>query len=264
MTTIDRLSPEENLQFYARLLCTLGWRMALCGAETRLIVQSVKVMAQDLGIGSIELALSRNSIAVKIRQGRSYCDYFKEIKSFGINMSSLVRLNKICAAVSAGEIQDPREIFRKIRSVRPHHYSRNLLIGFEALAAGAFAYLNGGDVHVCTAAIIGGLVLMYIRFTFISKGFFEIFAFMMAAFCGSSVSMLVSHFVLGADRTEVSLALMATVLLLVPGFPFMNGFLDVFKGYTEVGISRLIQASILTMAAAMGILGSFFVMHLIL
>ena len=54
---------------------------------------------------------------------------------------------------------------------------------------------------------------------------------------------------------------MATTLLLVPGFPFMNGFLDVFKGYMDVGISRLINASVLIMAAAIGLIGTVYLVY---
>ncbi|WP_286035909.1 hypothetical protein [Succinatimonas hippei] len=45
----------SDISLKAKLLCTLGWRMALCGAETRLIIQSVRQMGVDLGLSEVDL-----------------------------------------------------------------------------------------------------------------------------------------------------------------------------------------------------------------
>lgn len=67
-------------------------------------------------------------------------------------------------------------------------------------------------------------------------------------------------YVLNASADETRLAIMATTLLLVPGFPYMNGFLDIFKGYLEIGVMRLIYSIILTACAASGLLGALYLM----
>ena len=114
--------------------------MALCGAETRLIIQSVRQMGVDLGLSEVDLGLSRTGLVVKVHSGTEYCVEFKEISAFGINMSSLTELNRICLDVSAGKLKDPQEIFHAIEAVNPKHYNQKLLIVIEALAAGLFAF----------------------------------------------------------------------------------------------------------------------------
>lgn len=245
---------EYKLALKAKLLCTLGWRLAQCGAETRLIVQSVKTMAHSLGCSSIDISLTREGIIIKLRQGNKICVEFKEIKSFSINMDSLDRIHKLCLKVNSGELTDPKKIFLAIRAIRPRHYKHKHLIYIEAIAGACFAYLNGGDFAVCASAFLGGLFLMYARFMFIKRGFFEAFVFMLAAFFGSLISMLCAHYVFEADSSQVVLAATATTLLLVPGFPLINGFLDIFKGYVPVGLSRLVIAVVLIIAAAVGLL----------
>lgn len=257
--SLDQDDPRENTEEYklalkAKLLCTLGWRMAQCGAETRLIVQSVKSVAHRLGCSSIDMSLTREGIIIKLRQGNKICVEFKEIKGFAINMDSLDRLHKLCLKVASGELTDPKKIFLAIRAVRPRHYKHNHLIFIEAIAGACFAYLNGGDFAVCTSALFGGLFLMYARFMFIKRGFFEAFVFMLAAFVGSLISMLTAHYLFKSDNPQVMLAATATTLLLVPGFPLINGFLDIFKGYVPVGLSRLVIAVVLVIAAAVGLL----------
>lgn len=257
--TLVRAGAEnEELALKAKLLATLGWRLASCGAETRLIVQSVKKMAHDLGCHSVDLGISRDGIIVKLRKGHQVSVEFMEVKHFAINMDSVARLHEICLQVSEGKLTDLNKIFLAIRAVRPRHYRHQYLIVIEALAAAAFAYLNGGDLGVCLSAIMGGLVLMFCRFLFIKRGFFESFTFMLSACIGSFVSSLTAHYIFACTPEHVTLAATATTLLLVPGFPLLNGFLDIFKGYVPIGLIRLVIATVLVISAALGLLTTTF------
>ena len=255
---------EGELALKAKLLATLGWRMASYGAETRLIVQSVKKMAHDLGCHSVDLSITRDGIIVKLRRGYEVAVEFKEIKQFAINMDALARLHHICLFVSEGKLTDPKKIYHAIRAVRPRHYSRNLLIVIEAIAGGCFAYLNGGTLAVCLSAIIGGLLLMYSRFAFIKRGFFESFTFMLSACIGSLIASLVCHYGFHASQDETLIAATCTTLLLVPGFPMLNGFLDIFKGYVPIGLTRLVIAVVLVISAAVGLLTTSYLTSLLI
>lgn len=255
---------EGELALKAKLLATLGWRMASYGAETRLIVQSVKKMAHDLDCHSVDLSITRDGIIVKLRRGYEVAVEFKEIKQFAINMDALARLHHICLFVSDGKLTDPKKIYHAIRAVRPRHYSRNQLIVIEALAGGCFAYLNGGTLAVCLSAIIGGLFLMYSRFAFIKRGFFESFTFMLSACIGSLIASLVCHYGFQVSADETLIAATCTTLLLVPGFPMLNGFLDIFKGYVPIGLTRLVIAAVLVISAAVGLLTTSYLTSLLI
>lgn len=252
-------SDNEDLALKAKLLSTLGWRMASVGAETRLIVQSVKKMSHDLGCRNIDLSISRDGIMVKLRRGSNIAVDFKEIKHFAINMDSLCRLHQICLRVSNGSLSDPHQIFLAIRAVRPRHYQHKQLIFIEAIAGGCFAYLNGGNVAVCLGALIGCLFLMYYRFLFIRRGFFESFTFMLCACIGSSIAALCCHYLFNGTQSNVMLAATASTLLLVPGFPLINGFLDIFKGHVPIGLNRIVIALVLIVSAAVGLLITSFI-----
>ena len=252
-------SDNEDLALKAKLLSTLGWRMASVGAETRLIVQSVKKMSHDLGCRNIDLSISRDGIMVKLRRGSNIAVDFKEIKHFAINMDSLCRLHQICLRVSNGSLSDPHQIFLAIRAVRPRHYQHKQLIFIEAIAGGCFAYLNGGNAGVCLGALIGCLFLMYYRFLFIRRGFFESFTFMLCACIGSSIAALCCHYLFNGTQSNVMLAATASTLLLVPGFPLINGFLDIFKGHVPIGLNRIVIALVLIVSAAVGLLMTSFI-----
>ena len=48
-------------------------------------------------------------------------------------------------------------------------------------------------------------------------------------------------------------AMAASVLMLVPGFPLINAISDMVKGHMNVGISRWGHATLLTLASVIGI-----------
>ncbi len=245
----------EDLKLRARLLCTLGWRMAVAGAETRLIVQSVTTMAKTLSVTRLDLTLTRACIQVKLTSHLNEVFESRQISSFGINMRSLTLLHQICLKAAAGGYDSVEEIYHAIRAVRPRTYNHKLLILLEGLAAAAFAYLNGGTATAAAAALAGGLTVMLVRFALQRRGFYDKFVFIAAACCGCLTACLAGC-LLQCEAPEGRLAVMASILILVPGFPYMNGFLDVFKGCTDIGINRLIQSAVLTGSAALGLLGA--------
>lgn len=51
-----------------------------------------------------------------------------------------------------------------------------------------------------------------------------------------------------------NIALAASILLLAPGFAFVNSFLDSFKGYMMMGWGRWMEGSILTLATSVGVI----------
>ena len=48
-------------------------------------------------------------------------------------------------------------------------------------------------------------------------------------------------------------AMPASVLLLVPGFPLINAVADMFKGHVNTGLARWTMASLLTLSICIGI-----------
>ena len=142
----------------------------------------------------------------------------------------------------------------ELKKIGQKTYPKALIVPMEALAGGAFAFLNGGSFKVYMASVFGALILMALRFFLTKKGYFEAFCFMASAFVGGLASLLALRLFHASYQEEI-LAIIATSLILVPGFPLLNGFLDIFKGYIETGLMRSFQALILIISAAFGILG---------
>ena len=96
----------------------------------------------------------------------------------------------------------------------------------------------------------GAQILPYKRRLFCSLRFYVLSLY------GRSVTFATSLFALDATFPETKLAVMATTLLLVPGYPLMNAFWMSLRLIWKLECLDLQHAAVLTMAAATGLLGA--------
>jgi len=59
---------------------------------------------------------------------------------------------------------------------------------------------------------------------------------------------------------DPKIAMAASVLLLVPGFPLINAVSDMLKGYINMGIARWVFATLLAISVSIGIVAALTVM----
>lgn len=252
---IANASEREKLKYQCDLISRLGQILAASGAETRLILSSMTILAAAFKLKA-HCAVNRAGVFVTLDapDGNGQVFSFRRIKAFGINMTVVTYCHKLCLKAEKGEITDLKEIEDALNHLPSSGYPKPLLVFIDAAAGGAFAYLNGGGLEVIFGAFVGALVLMSLRFYLASRGFFDAFIFMASAFLGGLAAVLAAKS-LGADSNEMTLALLASSLVLMPGYPLINSFLDFFKGYIDTGITRLVQALVLIAHAGIGILG---------
>lgn len=253
-------SAPSPLHLQAKILCTLCWKLAQCGAETRLIMQCGQIMSKALGVpeDNLELGFDRTGVHIKVSTDGQSVHEYRAISHFGINMFAVSALYQLCLQVEEGHGGSLDAIYQRIKDIKLKTYPLPLITLAAAGAAACFTLLNGGTAAAALCATIGGLSLMLCRLLMLKRRYFENFAVMCAAFVGGLLAALCAH-LLTLSHTQLSLSLMATSLLLVPGFPLMNGFLDIFKGYLATGIIRLCYGLTIIFAASIGLMGAILV-----
>lgn len=75
--------------------------------------------------------------------------------------------------------------------------------------------------------------------------------FCITAFVATTISGLLLRLPTFASTPTIAMA--ASVLLLVPGFPLINAVADMFKGHINTGLARWAIASLLTLATCIGV-----------
>ncbi len=124
----------------------------------------------------------------------------------------------------------------------------SLFIGFSCACFAALADVDlGGGALVFFASSLA----MYARLQLARLHFNPIVNFFLVAFLATTISIqgLLHHL---SDTPKIVMG--SSVLLLVPGFPLINGISDMVKGYINTGIARLSFAVLLAASASAGIM----------
>ncbi|MGM1330357.1 threonine/serine exporter family protein, partial [Klebsiella michiganensis] len=105
---------------------------------------------------------------------------------------------------------------------------------------------DGALVTFCAST-----VAMYIRQVLTHRSMHPQINFCLTAFVATTISGLMLR--LPAFVSTPTIAMAASVLLLVPGFPLINAVADMFKGHINTGLARWAIASLLTLATCIGV-----------
>jgi uncharacterized membrane protein YjjP (DUF1212 family) len=164
--------------------------------------------------------------------------------------SAAVKLGEDLAqgVVRAAELPEALERVRRIGAP----YPVLVTLAAAACAAGAFAALLGADLRaialVCVAAAIGQGVRVAAHRHTASGTVVTLLASLASVFVAAVGIRL-------GVRDHAAVALIASVIHLVPGVPLINGFLDVVSArHVPTGLVRVTQASFLFSIIALALL----------
>ncbi len=112
--------------------------------------------------------------------------------------------------------------------------------------------MNKGGWDGALVTFIASTLAMYVRQTLTQRHLHPQINFCLTAFVATTVSGLLLALPPFAGTSAVAMA--ASVLLLVPGFPLINAVADMFKGHVNTGLARWAMASLLTLATCIGVI----------
>ena len=228
----------------------LGYRLAMCGAETYRVEESINRILQSYGIAS-EVFVIPNCMHISIHTSDGQTlTRMRRIGQHGNDLDAVERYSglsrRICGEKPAPEIA--MQWLEDADSQRRYYKFPMYLLG-NALGAFGFAFLFCGSLTdaLCSAfcGILVGLVNHFME-KWGANPFFRIItaAFIMAIPAyGLSAAGLVpnSH-----------AAVIGALMILVPGLLFTNAMRDIIYGDTNSGINRVVQVSLIAMAIALG------------
>ena len=146
---------------------------------------------------------------------------------------------------------DINYLYTILKNIEPNYYNRWLVVIMVGLACSSFAYLQGGDLLSLVTTFAASSIAMFTRQELAKRRFVMIITFGITAFVATLIAGISKMY--GFSSTP-NIALAASILLLAPGFAFVNSFLDSFKGYMMMGWGRWMEGSILTLATSVGVI----------
>lgn len=220
------------------------------GAESRLIEQTSMRFGKALGCGSTEIALIPSAIVLTtIIDGQSVTTT-RRAHNQPINMSIIHQIISICILTEKNP-GNLNMVESKINAIHADSYPKWLLIFMIGLSCAAFGHLHGVDWPGFIVTFFASAIGMSVRIFLSRRNYSLLIVFAFTAFVCTLIAGLASYH---EFSTTSNIVLSSSVLLLVPGFPYMNAILDAFKGYMSMGWGRWTEATLLTFMSAIGII----------
>lgn len=243
--------PAERDQHEVTRLCVQTALVLMQhGAESALIENLARRLGLGLGVDRVEAGVFANCVVLTTLRGRSSITTVRRSEDRGINMQVVTEVQRAVLAVEAGEL-DAAGYRARFEDIVPLHYPRWLVSMAIGVSCAAFARLAGADAIGCAVVVAASGTAMYLRLLVARLHFSPVVSFFVTAFAATSLAGLSEIWKLGGTP---GIALASCVLLLVPGFPLINGVSDLVKGYMSTGIARLAYALLLSASACAGML----------
>lgn len=256
---MEKLTYEEQTRI-TRAIIKAAVLMLEFGAESKLIEDTAQRLGLALGVDSVEMSLIPSAIVLTTlsnKQGQSVTTT-RRAHHKPINMSIVCDVQKMCYEVEKKK-SNVQDVFNILKKIEPNYYNRWLVVFMVGLSCASFAYLYGADWQAFVITFFASSVAMFVRQELAKRKFVMIITFIFTAFVATSIAAL-SH-IYNLSSTP-NIALSASVILLAPGFPFVNSVLDAVKGYLAMGWGRWMQAVLLTVATSIGIIFALTVLGL--
>lgn len=232
------------------LTVTLGYRLAMAGAETFRVEETINRVMNAYGI-SAEAFVIPNCLHVSIEteQGQPMTR-MRRIGYHGNDLDAVEKYNhlsrRICKERPAPQVAV--QWLKETENSRRQYSLLGYLIG-NFLGACGFSVLFGGSLmDSLWAGVCGVLVGLVNRFMGNLKAnpFFRTIA---AAFPMAFFAYLAGYLKIVSNPDTV---IIGALMILVPGLIFTNAMRDIIYGDTNSGINRIVQVFLIAAAIALG------------
>lgn len=237
-------------------VCRMGSLMLSSGTGSYRVKAAMGRVAEALGIEQLEAQVSLTEIVATTRVHGSFRTQVVEVPVPVVNADRIGALMRLSLRASTG--LSATRLQRQLDGVerRPERYPLLAVVAGAAVACAAFAFLNNGRWQECLAAGVaaaGGKSVQLLLRRFHLNQLAVVAAASLVACLIYMLSAEVLHWAL--PNTAMPLheaAFTSAILFLVPGFPLITAALDLARFDFTSGMSRLLFASLITVAAALG------------
>ena len=232
------------------LATDLGYRLAMSGAETFRIEESIRRILAAYGMESEVFAITNClTVSIETPDGRPMTR-MRRIGSHGNDLDTVEKYSnlsrRICAHVP--EVETAWQWLQETDgSLRSYKLPFSLLGHF--LGAMGFAIVFGGTLVDGLCSGLCGVIVGLMNHFMSSLNVNQFFSTIAAAFV-----MAFSSYAMGATGipNNTDTIIIGTLMILVPGLIFTNAMRDIIFGDTNSGTNRIVQVLLVAAAIALG------------
>jgi uncharacterized membrane protein YjjP (DUF1212 family) len=256
MDTLESLTPDDGspapaLEPIAMVALDAGRMLMEAGASANSIDAIVAKFARGLGAERVDLRIGYASLAITIGIGPNGITRMREVGHLGVNQRLDHELWHLADRVSCGTLnaEQTRAELTRLASKTPRHSTWTMAVAV-GLACAAFGrllkvdWLGTGPVFV--AATLG----QFVRRDLLERHVNVFICATLVSFLSAALGGLGAHW---AGSETVTTAMIASILLLVPGIPSVNAQSDILEGHPTLGSARAVTVAVILIFVAAGL-----------
>ena len=232
------------------LATELGYRLAMCGAETFRVEESINLVLRSYGTEAEVFAIPNCLTVSLVTDEGKPMTQMRRIGSHGNDLDSVERYSNLSRRICAKH-PDPTVAMQWLKetdSSRIHYPTPIFLLG-NFLGASGFAIIFGSGFLDCLLSGVCGILIGLVGLLMNKWKANQFFQTIISAFLSAFLAYLLA--ILGLAKNADS-AIIGALMLLVPGLLFTNAMRDIIYGDTNSGLNRVVQVFMIAVAIALG------------
>ena len=239
-----------NERLLLEAVTTLGYRLAMSGAETFRVEESIIRVLKTYGYQAEAFAIPNCLIVSIITESGNPMTRMRRIGPHGNDLDAVEKYANLSRSICQ-YAPSPEEIMNMLQYVEDYRRYYSLLmqaIGFF-LSGFGFCFTFGGTFLDAIGAGLCGLVVLAVDLVMDKLHSTQFFRTIIGAFCMTLFAYLIHHQGMGQN---VDAIIIGALMLLVPGLLFTNAMRDVMYGDTNSGLNRVVLVLLIAVAIALG------------
>jgi uncharacterized membrane protein YjjP (DUF1212 family) len=257
MDTIENLVVEDSngatpaLEPIAMVALDAGRMLMEAGASANSIDGIVAKFARGLGADRVDLRIGYASLAITIGIGPSGITRMREVGYLGVNQRLDQELWRLAEQVSVGGLttEQTRAELTRLATKTPRHSAWVMALAV-GLACAAFGRLLGVDWPGTGPVFLAAAIGQFVRRELLTRHVNVFICATLVSFLSSLLGGLGARW---AGSEKIDMAMIASILLLVPGIPSVNAQNDILEGHPTLGSARAVTVAVILIFAAAGL-----------
>ena len=232
------------------LATDLGYRLAMCGAETFRVEESINLVLKSYGTDAEAFAIPNCLTVSLVTDTGIPMTRMRRIGSHGNDLDSVERYSNLSRRICT-EHPTPEVAMQWLKEADASriHYSIPIFLLGNFLGASGFAIIFGSNFWDCLLSGICGILIGTVSLLMDKWKANQFFQTIISAFLSAFLAYLLSTFGLLQNADSV---IIGALMLLVPGLLFTNAMRDIIYGDTNSGLNRVVQVFMIAIAIALG------------
>lgn len=254
-TDIAALDPVQVrhriLERIAHVALQIGCILTESGASVRIAHEGARMIAAGQGVDVLGMRSGYASFEITVGAGQNTITRMAQVGQHGVNHRLDFAVRELaCRAEQGGMTPDQIETeLARMRRDIPRHPPWLVAIATGAACA-AFGRLLGADWPAFLPMLGAAAIGQGLRHLLLGRG---VNVFVVAAIIGCVAATLGGLGARLAGSATIELAMMASILLLVPGVPSTNAQTDIMDGYPTMGSARAVWVIMIMVFAVTGL-----------